>query len=320
MAQNSSATDIDEDDQDDEAREEEIIDAGDAPVRDETGRDDHGQIQEQTQTEKNFENQTEIENASKEKNTVPPAVLEPADAESLKNPLIPWKLRKQKNEEYSFKLKLFAGVTASRSTYQEALPFKYDSVKLPAWSVEAELRAGSFLLTGDFKSLPAKVHSDQGNLNFYGWRYRHMWGSVGGGVLVGDTHHFYIKGMAHYTPTLFPIQVGVFQSEAALEKVLLFGLGFGYKTDFLFYQWPFTVQMDVFYLGMSDPGYDLRYGAAWNFRLTRFHEWRNIRLGLSYDQVGQVLSMTELYTGQDYSFKSFVRLHQLLLHVEVPLL
>ncbi len=231
-----------------------------------------------------------------------------------------FKFTTQQETDFSFKLRAFAGLTASMSTYQESLPFEYTSLKLPAWSVEAQMRVQNFLLEGDFKSLPGKVHSDSGHLNFYGWRYRHLWGSVSLGWLFEDTHHIYLKSMVHYAPTLFPTLVGPFHTEAALEKVLLFGVGVGYKADFSFYDWPFTLQLDLFNVMTNDPAYDLKYGLAWNVRLTRYHEWRNIRLGVSYDQVGQALSFTELHTGQYYPVKSFIRLHQILLHVEFPLL
>lgn len=226
----------------------------------------------------------------------------------------------KKEEDLSLRLRAFAGLTASMTTYQKALPFEYESVKLPAWSVEGDIRFKNFLLTGDFKSSPAKIHSIDGHLNFYGWKYRHLWGSVGVGWLFEDTHQVYIKGVVHYAPTLFPLQVGAIHREAAFEKVLLYGMGLGYKADFKFFDWPFTLQLDLFHLMTQDAYYDLDYGMAWNFRLTRYHEWRNIRFGVSYDQVGQALSFTELHTGQDYPVRSFLRLHQILFHVEFPLL
>lgn len=225
----------------------------------------------------------------------------------------------QEEESLALNLSLYAGFTFSKSTYQKALNYSFDSIKLPAWSAEAQLRIKNFYLEGDFKSLPGQVHSSEGLLNVYGWRYRHLWASAGMGYLIDNKHQVSIKGVFHYVPMLFPTQVGVFHSEAAFEKVGVWGAGLGYKSDFSLNQMPFRVQLDVFYLNMNEPGYDLNYGVAWNFRLTRYHRWRNIKLGISYDQLGQVLSLTELYTGQNYPFKSFVRLHQLLLHVEAPL-
>lgn len=154
----------------------------------------------------------------------------------------------------------------------------------------------------------------------YGWRYRHLWGSLGLGWLFENTHHVYLKGVVHYAPTLFPTLVGPLHSEAAFEKVLFYGVGVGYKVDFTFQDWPFALQVDLFNLMTDDSNYDLSYALAWNLRLTRYHQWRNVRLGVSYDQVGQAVSFTEKHTGQDYPVKSLLRLHQILFHVDFPLL
>lgn len=222
----------------------------------------------------------------------------------------------QKDDITTLSMGAYTGLTAAVNHYSKALPFEYESLRLPAFGGWADFNVNKLLFSLDFKSMPAQVKSSSGNLNVFGWKYSHLWGSLASGYLYDNKHHVYFKLSVQYLPTLFPTQVGVFQSTAAFEKIPAFGIGLGYKTYLSIYDIPVQVQTDLYNVQITDSNYDLKYGLAYSLKLTPYYMWRNLKFGLSYEYLGQILSLTEKNTGQDYPFKSRLGLHQLLISLE----
>ncbi len=210
---------------------------------------------------------------------------------------------------------IFLGLTLSVSDYSKSIDYSYESIKPESYgfSVDYNLTEDYFFQL-DFKRLAAQVQSSSGFLNIYGWDYTHDLTYLKFGYNLNTTESIYIAPMIYYVPTLFPISVGALTSEAAFEKTLSVGLGFGYVKEIIRDNFKFKLDSSLSITEFLSQDYDHNY--SFLFDVDMNPSWKvakKMYLGVNYNLVAGQTSLTEKKTGSNFPFRSTYFLHNLFL-------
>lgn len=208
---------------------------------------------------------------------------------------------------------IFLGLTLSTTTYTKSLNFEYESLRVESYGMDLSLDiSNDFFLELDTKRLGAQVQSGTGKLNIYGWDYTHDISMLKFGFDLDKKNSIYISPILYYMPLLFPVQVGALTSIAAFEKTLAHGVGLGYKTERKFKKYDVKFDASLSYLDFASSEYNSKYNYLLDIDVNPTYALgESMSVGLNYNLVHGLVSLTENKTGSAFPFKTSYFLHNL---------
>lgn len=209
----------------------------------------------------------------------------------------------------------FLGLTLSVSDYSKSIDYSFESLKPESYGFDVTYDiTDNYYFQLDFKRIAAQVQSSSGKLNIYGWDYTHDFTYLKFGYNLNASESLYVAPMMYYVPTLFPLSVGALSSQAAFEKTLSVGMGFGYTKEIILDKFKFKMDSSLSLTRFLSQDYDHKY--SFLFDVDMNPSWKvakNIFLGVNYNLVAGQTSLTEKKTGSNFPFKTTYFLHNLFL-------
>lgn len=210
---------------------------------------------------------------------------------------------------------IFLGLTLSITQTSKSINFEYESVKPASYGFDMTLNLNeNYYMQFDMKRLGAGVQSRSGHLNVFGWDYTHDIMMLKFGYALDEKQSIYVTPTIHYTPVLFPTQVGALTSIAAFEKTLTYGAGFGYRKHEKIKMFDVLFDVSFSYLKYASEDYDSKYSFMFDVDVHPTYQINeSMAAGLNYNLVFGQSSLVENKTGNEFPFNSRYFLHNFFL-------